>query len=287
MGKTISSNLNTSKLLFLLGGAASAVVGYAAAPTPVASVRWYSDLVFQSINVMKPVKEQMAWRTVLTTSWGKNSAFPMNDKTSVSSCQQLFLANSTRLHVWTKLQDEESEKELHQPVNTQRATAAAYVVASIACYAARDILHATAPKVSYLANFEMNARDAHNLPAALFQVMSDSETVDIKKAMIAGKTLGEVVGPGSSFEDRANKFGNAPLVRVDNGFGAIEDISLLARGDFNHDGIEDLLISISATSPDGHFGSNQLYLVTRLAPDAPMKVLKTYPDLGLGIPLFQ
>lgn len=170
---------------------------------------------------------------------------------------------------------------------TQAIDQKSYRLASIGCYAAREILHATAPKVSYLTNFKMNAHDARNLPAALFQVMSGSETEDIKKAMVAGKTLGEVVGPGSSFEDHANKFGNAPLVRVDNGFGAIEDISLLARGDFNHDGIEDLLISISATSPDGHFGSNQLYLVTRLAPNAPMKVLKTYPDLGLGIPLFQ
>lgn len=254
---------------------------------PILPITWHTDLVFQAIHVSVPIKDQAEWSAALHDSWGNLDTFPMSDGSHVNSCQQLFLANKEGLEVSTKVEDERIEKAEHlQFVSTQASSEKAYVLKSIGCYAAREILHAIKPKASYVTDFKMDATGARDLPAALFLVMSDFETAKVKRADVEGKTLEDIVGPKATFTAEVNPRGDAPMVRVNDGFGGIDNISLLARGDVNHDGLEDLLISISSTVVGGSYTANDLYVVTRLGPHAPMKVLKAYPDIGLGIPTF-
>jgi len=62
--------------------------------------------------------------------------------------------------------------------------------------------------------------------------------------------------------------------------GGTEGLRWLASGDFNHDGIEDLLISTYGTVAGGSYESLGLYVVGRESEGAPMKVLAVYPVMG-------
>lgn len=250
------------------------IIGSAAeAGTP--QVRWHTDLVFQSLGVTEQIKDKLGWREVVDRPWSALlGRYVMGGGGFVGSCEQLFDANVRNERI--------SSKDKTQAIDER-----SYRVRAVGCYAAREIGGATQPHTSYVSGFSMDARNARVLPAGLSVVSSSSEISDVKQAMAKHETLAYVMGRGATFRQVANQFGNAPMVRITNRFGGIEDVVLLARGDFNHDGVEDLLIRTSAISVGGHPGPISLYLVTRLAPKAPMVVLKTYPDLGLGIPLFR
>lgn len=235
-------------------------------PVPVV---WYTDATFQALDVMRPLMNQSDWLNVLKNRWDKYDVFIMNDGTSVNSCREAFRLTA-------------NHKDSY-PKNTPEDIYVAHVVA---CYAAQAIYQAIPARVSHLSNFKMDAADARTLPAALTLVISNYQAEKITRATKLGKTLGDVLPKGATFSVRHNPRGDAPMVRVNDGSGGIEDMSLLARGDFNHDGIEDLLIAVSSSVVGGTYRQSDLYLITRLGPHAPMKVLAAYPDLNLGIPTF-
>lgn len=234
-------------------------------------VMWYTDGAFEPFVLpAHPVITQSEWNEILKRNWGEYGAATMNGSFTVDSCEQAFAARRSGLHPTGSANDVDI-----------------YQGRLIACSAARAVGHAVPAKSSYLSNFKMNATDARNLPAALTLVISNSDAAEIARATKLGKTLGDVLPRGATFTVEHNPRGDAPMVRVNDESGGIEDMSLLARGDFDHDGIEDLLIAVSSRVVGGTYTQSDLYLVTKLGPKAPMKVLKMYPDLGLGIPTFQ
>ena len=57
--------------------------------------------------------------------------------------------------------------------------------------------------------------------------------------------------------------------------GAETDLSILARGDFNEDGLDDLLLLASTGATEGTWAGAEIYLVSREAPGAVLAVLET------------
>ena len=51
-------------------------------------------------------------------------------------------------------------------------------------------------------------------------------------------------------------------------------LHVLARGDFDHDGQDDLLLSVIERTVDNRFENTKLFIVTRDGPDQPMRVVQ-------------
>jgi len=54
-------------------------------------------------------------------------------------------------------------------------------------------------------------------------------------------------------------------------------IDVLARGDFNHDGLEDVVICWSDHAPGGSYQTRTPYLLTRYSADAPLVAIAMSP----------
>lgn len=259
-------NLKLLLTIIMIAFSFAAIGGQSSKPN---LLTWYTDGAFEPFVVRKPVVNQAEWGRILSRSWDEYGPAEMSNHTAVNSCDQAFAAIKAGVHAAGSANDIDIYKNR-----------------LIACIAARVIFHGEPAKTSYLRNFKMDSAEVRNVPAALTLVISNSQTAKVTRAIKLGKTLGDVLPKDATFTVRHNPRGNAPMVRVHDGTGGIEDMSLLARGDFNHDGIEDLLIAVSSSVVGGTYTQNDLYLITRLGPHKPMKVLAAYPDLGLGIPVF-
>lgn len=66
-------------------------------------------------------------------------------------------------------------------------------------------------------------------------------------------------------------------------WGGRPSLSVLGRGDFNGDGIEDLMISSFAWIDGASYFSVARSIISRDAPGAPMRVLERAPVMGPGI----
>ena len=103
-----------------------------------------------------------------------------------------------------------------------------------------------------------------------FQVSRDDQR---KVAAIesAGGSLGKYLG--SATMKRSGEADDPRMILRD--AGATQRLSLLARGDIDHDGIDDLLISTSNSLTDGSYHAAHLYVVSRLSDGGPMVLRET------------
>lgn len=56
--------------------------------------------------------------------------------------------------------------------------------------------------------------------------------------------------------------------------GSIQRLTLMAKGDYNGDGIEDQLLYMENSVEGGSYSSAKAYIITRMMTDAPIKLLK-------------
>ena len=56
--------------------------------------------------------------------------------------------------------------------------------------------------------------------------------------------------------------------------GSIQRLTLMAKGDYNGDGVEDQLLYMENSVEGGSYSSAKAYLITRMTADAPIKLLK-------------
>jgi hypothetical protein len=65
-------------------------------------------------------------------------------------------------------------------------------------------------------------------------------------------------------------------IEIDDHEGGITQVDILARGDFNGDGVEDLLLSVNNYASEGSFKLYSMVIVTRLKPGAPLRVIRVW-----------
>ncbi|SHO55424.1 hypothetical protein VQ7734_01152 [Vibrio quintilis] len=123
---------------------------------------------------------------------------------------------------------------------------------------------------SYVANFKLNTEGVKNLPKNIAFIPSTSEYKDIHSNEKI-KILEEV-----NHIIKVTQKSNLRVIAEDNS-GGIQDISILAKGDYNHDNIEDIMFKVSNSVIGGSYTSYYLYILTKTEKDGDWIVLDEYP----------
>lgn len=107
-------------------------------------------------------------------------------------------------------------------------------------------------------------------PALMYLSISEDSEREVRQAQERGLTL-KLFRPDTVFRQTA---ADSARVEVDD---TLQDVTLLARGDFNADGVEDWLLRVDSQVSQGSYGSSGLWLVSRLQANRPWRVLKRWP----------
>ncbi len=107
-------------------------------------------------------------------------------------------------------------------------------------------------------------------PASLYLAISDDSEREVAEAQARALTLKQF-RPDTTFRQTA---AGAVRIEVDD---TLQDVQLLARGDFNADGTEDWLLRIDSRVVQGSYGNSGLWLMTRLRANGPLQVLRRWP----------
>lgn len=136
------------------------------------------------------------------------------------------------------------------------------------CKAAKDIVGSTESTSSFLNDLELNKELPTKLPKQLAMVISTTES---EKIFSNPKfvTWGDV--NKMTDIDVGNQY-NATY----NHTGAKQEIELIARADFDSDGIEDVLISSRDSVENGSYSALRIFLITRKRQDGVYEVTKEY-----------
>lgn len=134
------------------------------------------------------------------------------------------------------------------------------------CLALTLLKKARPARVSHLEQFQLNPSVLSALPPSLATTFSAIEDAAGRQAESAGKSLGQY-RPGLNVRQE----GDVLVVSSDTWESRIEPY---ARGDFDGDGVEDLLVAVGETATQGTFDSTKLLLLTRKNPQGPLRTVK-------------
>lgn len=184
------------------------------------------------------------------------------DEATVDTCMQLFDADL---------------RSLQPPMQRERVP---YAGLRRQCYAARVISEGLKAETSFVTDFDMDEPTFRNLPAQLVTVMSPGRQAErVDEIVSNGGTLGDAIDytmdkPSTDASD-VERLKQIAFIDQD---GWRQDWTWLARGDFNRDGVEDLLVSSRLRAPVGeHLDDYRLFLLTRRAADSPIELLQEIP----------
>lgn len=147
----------------------------------------------------------------------------------------------------------------------------AIAAVGVRCAAIRAIGTARAAKASAVRTFRLTRRALGELPATLALAVTDQDSVQLWAAGSRGVSLlGETGRASATVEHYAS--GDTAL-RV-----AARDQNLtfeiLARGDFDGDGWDDLLVHAVAGARGGSFTTDEVYVLTRRDPGRVLRVVR-------------
>lgn len=139
---------------------------------------------------------------------------------------------------------------------------------ALMCRATQLMQTASKPERSYLQTVRFNENLPKFLPKAIAMVISVNEQarIDANKSIkylddVNSTTRVELLGP---FEARYHHEGGA------------QELALVAKGDFNGDGIEDMLITSRDSVEGGSYRAIRLFLLTRISASSAITVLREY-----------
>lgn len=135
-----------------------------------------------------------------------------------------------------------------------------------ACVIMNLLLKSKKAQVSYLTNFKLDRIITDDLPAKLSghnRLFAENGDSSSSWGKVDGIISSEFVGNVLSLKSADIEM----------------SISLLAKGDFNGDGIEDLILDIHYNPIDGHMFSNCLAVITKLSKADSLKLLVIYDSM--------
>lgn len=137
------------------------------------------------------------------------------------------------------------------------------------CYVLRLLAHARPARVTYFGSDEWSPAIARALPPLLYQ--------GFPRELARSVTSAAAQGERWISSDRGLQFKNdhgLDLTAHDDNFDF--SLEIIARGDFNGDGIEDFAVTGSANARKGSFRYFQFLVLTRLQPNGAVTVLSSY-----------
>ena len=150
---------------------------------------------------------------------------------------------------------------------SERDTATAQSLA-VDCLAVRALSTATAPRESFLRSFRLDPQALGLLPPNLAPIISDEDRQTVQNASAKGMSW-------KQFDPSAIASGQGDSFAV-----LSEDIRtsvrIYGRGDFNADGIDDLLLRVDAAALHGTYRTSRLLLLTRTRRDGVLRMVREF-----------
>lgn len=147
----------------------------------------------------------------------------------------------------------------------------AYMARLTLCHAVATMVDAKRSERSYVQAFQLDGSAPQFLPGKLALIISSMEYE--RRTRDETKTLHDVSGIErvAQMDFYKSEFYDAT--------GGVQTMTILGRGDFNNDGIEDLLLLVEDRVAGGSYYASRLYQLTRYQHDAPLVTLKEYQTL--------
>jgi len=136
----------------------------------------------------------------------------------------------------------------------------------LTCETWRIMSKLTFSDVSYLRDFEHNLNLPKKMPRELSLIISKDDERNLAKAN-SWEEMGHFKKLEPLNKDQAIYYDNA---------GGIQKLTVMAKGDYNNDGIEDMVLYMINGVEGGSYGSFDGYVVTRLTADAPYTLIKQF-----------
>ena len=216
----------------------------------VPGVKWYAGLKlgdFQASSVA-------AWRDALSQPWRLGNepvSFSVSNSSNhavVDRCDKLFPA-------------------VADGMRASGPDQAIFEGWTIKCEAVRILVDGAVPQKNFVDDFSLNETGIRALPIGMAFVVSPDDERKSASIQSKGGTLGGFLGD-VKLEALGKPDNRRTVVRDDS--GASQLLSILAEGDFDHDGINDLLISSSNSMRGGSYHAAHLYIVSRLEAGGPL-----------------
>lgn len=226
---------------------------------------YYND--FLSIADSSPARDVSDWKSQFVQTWPDDAKLRVRSSKAgqtmlVDSCRQLFKAD---------------EAGMIEPAPNSGYSLQQYRVAAASCYAGRVIATAVPAKKSFVKDFIFNAATLRELPPDMGFFISNSEMEKLERAKKQGDQLGSfLTGAKFSFKNTPNE----KVAEIKYSDDSKQTFVLTAKGDFNNDGIEDLLIYTVSSVAGGTYRAIGLYAITKLGPNAHYVIVKKYPVGG-------
>jgi len=238
-------------VLFIMGCASKVTL----AVTEVYPVQWLPGFAMAGLLLKEnpPVRNQQDIRALLDKPWYMPFEL-INLQTkalfSADRCNQV-LPTITQL---------ETEKPYEFPP---------FIYLTAMCAAAESISKARLAQYSFLSRFKLDAGFPLHAPKNLALVISVSEWKRISQnTKIVSWADVETVKFVSKEGEYQAKY---ELV------GAYQNVSLIARGDFNRDNIEDILLYAKGKVVGGSYVAYRLFWVTKTDENSPLTLIREYP----------
>lgn len=194
--------------------------------------------------------------------------FPLDDKEALNRLNTAMWINEYALVHGDKTRTAKSCKQLIEALDngfksTNYRRQVSLIAKGMYCRLSRLTTTLKPSRVSYIDNNLATVDFAKAAPPQLAMVISKDDQRKLAKAI-------------SWFE-----MDNIKRVTTDNhqmrfydSSGGIHTLSIIAKGDFNNDGIEDVVISKFNTVKGGSYASSHGYVLTRLTSDGRYKLIK-------------
>ncbi len=209
------------------------------------------------------------------TQWLVNKAFPQSQKDIKSLLDKSWEYRPVELvNTQTKQMLGASRCNQILPAITQLEPVRGidtnpYAEQAVMCVATRAIASAHAAQYSALSTFTLDADFPLSAPKNLALMISYSEA---KRVLQNKKIVNWAQAETVKFVSKEGEY----QAKYDME-GAFQTVSLIARGDFNYDGIEDLLLFARSRVVDGTYASFRLFWLTKTDADSPLTLFKEYP----------
>jgi hypothetical protein len=147
--------------------------------------------------------------------------------------------------------------------------AVVYQGQGLMCQAARDVSKAQSAVKSFIDGFKLDNRAPELLPKQLALVISSTEY----KRMLADSSK-QYWSQEASIQKTEPRGDHQTLYQFFD--GSVQLLSLVAAGDFNGDGIKDLLLSSNDSIIGGSYSGVRMWLLTKYKACGDIKIIKEY-----------
>jgi len=117
---------------------------------------------------------------------------------------------------------------------------------------------------SYMNNVKLN-KDFASIAPASFSLQISNEQVEKVKSSANWNVASKIQKVDVKNDNNATFYDNS---------GSIQRLTLMAKGDYNADGIEDQMYFVENSVEGGSYSSSKVFIITRITADAPLDLLE-------------